>query len=261
MFRIFVKDTFTQATLILCAQLLSHIWLFVTPGTDCSPQGSSIHGISQARILEWVATSFSRGSSQPRDQMVSLALAGEFFTTEPPGKPHLKKKNSICLKVIFSWQVLSWLGVQRLEGRFGEYDWWKMRKEMHYLAILRKQGWKQQSGKREDRTVIRAYLAHCLSALTRILDRNVFAIKTQSGTSLVVQWIRICLSMQGTQVWSLVWEDSTCLWATEPSVPQLLSPSTLEPCPATKSSPCLPQLEEKTWAKAKKTQCIPKINK
>ena len=35
---------------------------------DCSPPGSSVHGILQARILEWVAISFSRGSSQPRDQ-------------------------------------------------------------------------------------------------------------------------------------------------------------------------------------------------
>ena len=35
---------------------------------DCSPPGSSVHGISQARILEWVAISFSRGSFQPRDQ-------------------------------------------------------------------------------------------------------------------------------------------------------------------------------------------------
>ena len=35
---------------------------------DCSPPGSSVHGISQARILEWVAIFFSRGSSQPRDR-------------------------------------------------------------------------------------------------------------------------------------------------------------------------------------------------
>ena len=34
----------------------------------CSPPGSSVQGISQARVLEWVAISFSRGSSQPRDQ-------------------------------------------------------------------------------------------------------------------------------------------------------------------------------------------------
>ena len=35
---------------------------------DCSLPGSSVHGISQAKILKWVAISFSRGSSQPRDQ-------------------------------------------------------------------------------------------------------------------------------------------------------------------------------------------------
>ena len=35
---------------------------------DCSPPGSSLHGIPQARILEWVAISYSRGSSQPRNQ-------------------------------------------------------------------------------------------------------------------------------------------------------------------------------------------------
>ena len=40
---------------------------FVTP-QDCSPPGSSVHGIFQARILEWVPVSYSRGSSQPRDQ-------------------------------------------------------------------------------------------------------------------------------------------------------------------------------------------------
>ena len=36
-------------------------------GTLCSPRGSSVHGISQARILEWVVIAFSRGSSPPRD--------------------------------------------------------------------------------------------------------------------------------------------------------------------------------------------------
>ena len=44
----------------------SRVWLFCDP-MDCSPPGSSVHGISQARILEWVAISFSRESSQPRN--------------------------------------------------------------------------------------------------------------------------------------------------------------------------------------------------
>ena len=46
---------------------LSHVWLFATP-MDCSPPGSSVHGIFQARVLEWVAISFSRRSSGSRDQ-------------------------------------------------------------------------------------------------------------------------------------------------------------------------------------------------
>ena len=48
--------------------------------TDCSPPGSSVHGILQARILEWVATPFSRGSPRPRDQTRVSHLAGRFFT-------------------------------------------------------------------------------------------------------------------------------------------------------------------------------------
>ena len=47
---------------------------------DCNPPGSSVHGILQARILEWVAMSSSRGSSQPRDWTWTSCIAGEFFT-------------------------------------------------------------------------------------------------------------------------------------------------------------------------------------
>ena len=61
--------------------------------TDCSLSGSSVHGISQARILKWVAISFSRGSSQTRGQTCVYCLAGGFFTTEPPGKPKREKAN------------------------------------------------------------------------------------------------------------------------------------------------------------------------
>ena len=48
---------------------------------DCSLPGSSIHGILQARILEWVAIPFYRGSSQPRDGTWVSCIAGRFFTT------------------------------------------------------------------------------------------------------------------------------------------------------------------------------------
>ena len=55
---------------------------------DYSPPGSSVHGISQARIVEWVAISFSQGSSQSGDQIYASCITGGFFTTEPPGNPH-----------------------------------------------------------------------------------------------------------------------------------------------------------------------------
>ena len=54
---------------------------------DYNPPGSSVHGIFQARIPEWVAISFSKGSSRPKDRTQVSLTAGSFFTTEPPGKP------------------------------------------------------------------------------------------------------------------------------------------------------------------------------
>ena len=59
-------------------------WLFETPWTIYSPPGCSVHGISQPRILDWVAFSFSRESSQPRTGV--SCLAGRLLTTESPGK-------------------------------------------------------------------------------------------------------------------------------------------------------------------------------
>ena len=47
---------------------------------DCSLPGSSIHEILQARILEWIAISFSRGSSWPRNQTWVSSISGRFFT-------------------------------------------------------------------------------------------------------------------------------------------------------------------------------------
>ena len=50
---------------------------------DCSSLASCSHAISQARILQWAAISFSKGPSLPRD---GTHIAGEFFTADPPGK-------------------------------------------------------------------------------------------------------------------------------------------------------------------------------
>ena len=58
---------------------LSHVCLFATPWAESLP-GSSVHGILQVRILEWVAIPFSRGSSQPRGQTRVSCIAGRLFT-------------------------------------------------------------------------------------------------------------------------------------------------------------------------------------
>ena len=60
--------------------LLSRVWLFAIPG-------SPVHGILQARILEWVAISCSEGSSQPRDYPQVSCIAGSSLPSEPQGKP------------------------------------------------------------------------------------------------------------------------------------------------------------------------------
>ena len=54
---------------------------------DYNPRGSSVHGILQARILEWDAISFSRGPSWPRIEFKSPAVQADSLPSEPPGKP------------------------------------------------------------------------------------------------------------------------------------------------------------------------------
>ena len=59
---------------------------------DCSLPGFPVHGILQARVLEWVAMPFSRGSFWPRDQTHISSVSctvGRFFTAEPQGKPRI----------------------------------------------------------------------------------------------------------------------------------------------------------------------------
>ena len=68
---------------------------------DCSPPGFSIHGIFQARILEWVAISFSRGSSRPRNRTWVSCIAGRCFTL-------WATREAQCLEgFLFSWMIPS----------------------------------------------------------------------------------------------------------------------------------------------------------
>ena len=66
---------------------------------DCSPPGSSIHEIFQARILEWVTMSFSRASSQPRDQTLVLLHRGQTLY-------HLSHQGSPNINMLYNLKVL-----------------------------------------------------------------------------------------------------------------------------------------------------------
>jgi len=69
-------------------KLVAQSCLTLSDPVDCSPPGSSVHGILQARILEWVAISFSRGFSRPRDQTRVSCIAGRFFTNWATREAH-----------------------------------------------------------------------------------------------------------------------------------------------------------------------------
>ena len=64
---------------------------------DCGPQGFSVHGISQARILEWVAICFSGGLPHPGTEPESLGLKADSLPTEPPGKLYISIDLNICI--------------------------------------------------------------------------------------------------------------------------------------------------------------------
>ena len=72
---------------------LSCVWL-------CDPMDYTVHGILQARMLEWVASPFSRGSSQPRDWPRSPALQVHSLPAEPQGKP---KNTGVSILSLLQW--------------------------------------------------------------------------------------------------------------------------------------------------------------
>ena len=82
----FVSVTFFETFHIICiCVLVAQSCPTLCDPMDCSPPGSSVHRIFQTRILEWVAISSSRGSSQSRD-WESAALQADSLPSEPPGK-------------------------------------------------------------------------------------------------------------------------------------------------------------------------------
>ena len=79
--------------------LVTQLYPTLCDPIDCSTPGSSVHGILHARILEWVVISFSRGSSQPRDQTQVSCIAGRFFTI-------WATREALRFKVYINWGTL-----------------------------------------------------------------------------------------------------------------------------------------------------------
>ena len=100
---------------VLC--LVAQLCQTLCDPMDCSPPGSSVQGILQAGILEWVAMPSSRGSSQPRDQTQVSHIAHSFLS-EPPGKAKNTGVGSLSLlQRIFSSQESN-LGLGIASGFF-----------------------------------------------------------------------------------------------------------------------------------------------
>jgi len=123
-----------------CACMLSHS--VVSDPLDCNPPGSSVHGIFQARILEWFAISFHRGSSQPRDRTrVSCVscIAGGFLTRwairdSPIGRVKVINKQYTCNAR--QWWKL-WIktrAVKRVKG--SRLDGWGISQRLCRFCLL-----------------------------------------------------------------------------------------------------------------------------
>ena len=94
-------------------KLVAHSCLTLCDPMDCSLPGSSVCGILQARVLEWVAISFSRGSSQSRNWTQISCIAGRFFTIwatrEAHGGQRNWKSSSISPRLLLV-KSLAWRG-------------------------------------------------------------------------------------------------------------------------------------------------------
>ena len=71
----------------VCARTVVKSCLILFNPMDCSPPGSSVYGVFQTRILEWISISFCRESAWPRDR-TCVSSAGRVFTIAPPAKPY-----------------------------------------------------------------------------------------------------------------------------------------------------------------------------
>ena len=102
-----------QSCLILCKPM------------DCSPPGSSVHGILQARMLEWVAIPFSRGSSWHRGQTCVSCISRQILYHWANGKPFLVHNRCLLGELISSvFPRIFWEFCRRSTAPFQGSEWW-----------------------------------------------------------------------------------------------------------------------------------------
>ena len=88
-------DTFICFWCVRVCVLVAQLCLTLCDPMNCGLPGFPVHGIIQARIREWTAIPFSRGSSRPRDRTLVSCVAGRFFTVWATGKLYLLLDSSV----------------------------------------------------------------------------------------------------------------------------------------------------------------------
>ena len=166
----------------VCAQLLSHVWLFATPWTV--PTRLLCPWDFPGKMQEWVAISYSRGSSWPRNQTNVSCIAGGFFTAWASREGSLYD----AMNFIYWFQ-------EKLNHVYGS-------------ALSTSAPWELILVPRTSSSVHMG--VRC------ILCFHFKTTKKGTGASLVAHWKRIHLPMQKTRVQSLVWEDPTSCRTTKP---------------------------------------------
>ena len=166
----------------VCAKLLQSCPALCNP-VDYSPLGSSVHGILQARILEWVAMPSFGWSSQPRDQTCVS------WSSEPPGKPDGK-----CIRVLFCFYIVQvglWVSHEASHFSSGSLGIWS-----HQLP--------GRSWKKEEETYM--IKTHQWDKQSRKLHAVPRGPEWHNGSALSV-------SAPSTQYWEVQWTQSwMCEW-------------------------------------------------
>ena len=151
---------------MLC--LLAQLCPTLCDPMNCSPPGSSVHGILQARILEWVAMPSSRGSSQPRDQTQVSCTGGRFFTIWATREAHHlhSSQTSVCLQYVSQFSLLK--------------KFWEIVR-IHNFTILRIVKEKETPG--IHKLVWQSHLGHEFSYLIKNFTTYKFQTKLLWGTT------------------------------------------------------------------------------